>query len=113
VVRFLLYQHGYGLTRILAPTGSHVTFNAGAAVSGLAQAAAGQPRPPPLAYAAGLDEKGRGGKGGYKVTNKDLDKLDEKLKQETEAPLRRHWENITFYFMASLSVILPTLFLGK
>jgi hypothetical protein len=99
---------------IIASTGQHVTFNPGAAAGGMAQAAAGQaPRPPPLAHGAGPDAKGQGGKGGYRITNNDLDKLDNKLKQETETPLRRHWENFTFYLMASLSFILPTLFLSK
>lgn len=49
----------------------------------------------------------------YKVTAQDLEKMEKKAAdKDLERPLRRHWANFTFYFMGSLSIILPLLFVG-
>lgn len=50
----------------------------------------------------------------YKITEKDLQEMDKKAaNKDVERPLTRHWTNISFYLMASLSIVLPLLFLGK
>jgi hypothetical protein len=50
----------------------------------------------------------------YNITIADLENLEKKaMEKDMERPLRRHWTNFTFYFMASLSVVLPLLFLRK
>ncbi|KAL1890956.1 hypothetical protein Sste5346_007953 [Sporothrix stenoceras] len=46
----------------------------------------------------------------YKMADKDLEKLDE---DKPSSELQHHWENISFYMMASLSIILPMLFVRK
>lgn len=46
----------------------------------------------------------------YKMSDKDLEKLDE---DKPSSQLQHHWENISFYLMASLSIILPMLFVRK
>lgn len=49
----------------------------------------------------------------YKITEKDLEEMENKAKnKDIERPLTRHWTNISFYLMASLSIVLPLLFLG-
>lgn len=49
----------------------------------------------------------------YKVTAKDLTDIEKKAAdKDLERPLRRHWANFAFYFMGSLSIILPLLFVG-
>ena len=59
----------------------------------------------------GADEKG---KSGYRVTVKDLNDLDEKAERDAaERPLERRWAAVSFYLLASLSIILPLLFLRK
>lgn len=60
---------------------------------------------------AGADEKG---KSAYKVTVKDLNDLDEKAERDAaDRPLERRWAAVSFYLLASLSIILPLLFLSK
>ncbi|KAH8668384.1 hypothetical protein BX600DRAFT_434925 [Xylariales sp. PMI_506] len=46
----------------------------------------------------------------YQIAEKDLQAMEEKS-VAGEAPLRRHWTDFSYYFMASLSIILPALFL--
>jgi hypothetical protein len=46
----------------------------------------------------------------YKLTTKELDELNKEA--ENLRPLKKHWANITFYILASLSIVLPLLFLG-
>lgn len=49
----------------------------------------------------------------YRVTAQDLQEMEKKAAdKDLERPLRRHWANFTFYFMGSLSIILPLLFVG-
>lgn len=63
-----------------------------------------------------LNTKGKSGdeKSAYKITAKELKELDEKAaRQEADAPLERRWAEFSFYLMASLSIILPLLFLGE
>ncbi|CAK7212230.1 hypothetical protein SBRCBS47491_001387 [Sporothrix bragantina] len=43
----------------------------------------------------------------YTMNTKDLEQLDE---EKPTSQLQRHWENISFYAMGSLSIILPLLF---
>jgi len=112
-------------TTNLAPA---VAAGAATAVAGVAVAAmAGPPQPPPPARQPpgpanqpnGADAQANGkaenGKGAYKVTVKDLNDLDEKAekRQESETTLERRWAAFSFYFLASLSVVLPILFLGE
>ena len=60
------------------------------------------------------ESQSRGEKTTYKITIKDLKDLDEKAaEQEADAPLERRWAEFSFYLMASLSIILPALFLGE
>ncbi|KAH8646878.1 hypothetical protein BX600DRAFT_443848 [Xylariales sp. PMI_506] len=48
----------------------------------------------------------------YKVTAKELDDMEKKsADKDLERPLRHHWTNFSFYFMASLSIVLPVLFM--
>lgn len=50
----------------------------------------------------------------YNVTVAEIEASEKKAaEKDLERPLRRHWTNFTFYFMASLSVVLPVLFLRK
>lgn len=102
--------------RLRSDLGSHdhVTFNVGTAANVVATGLAGQPpRPPPPSYVAGATDKDDDKKNGAKVTIEDLDKMDKKLDQKArDGPLLRHWFDFSFYLMASLSVVLPVLFLG-
>ncbi|KAH8660203.1 hypothetical protein BX600DRAFT_438418 [Xylariales sp. PMI_506] len=48
----------------------------------------------------------------YKVTEKDAQEVDEKATAALQdKPLTRHWTGLSYYLMASLSIILPSLFL--
>jgi len=49
----------------------------------------------------------------YKITAKDLNQMEEQTAAKASRPLQKHWANMTFYVMASLSIILPLLFLRK
>ena len=50
----------------------------------------------------------------YKVTVGELDEADKKFaEKDEERSIRRHWTNIAFYLMGSLSIVLPVLFLSK
>ncbi|OIW29791.1 hypothetical protein CONLIGDRAFT_345385 [Coniochaeta ligniaria NRRL 30616] len=106
-------------------SGSHVTFDAGAALGGLAataaaNAAAQPPPPPPGAQAAARAAQNADTaksdpekeKHTYKITAKELADIEQATSEKaTEKKLNRHWANLTFYFMASLSIILPSLFI--
>jgi hypothetical protein len=48
----------------------------------------------------------------YRLTVKELDKIEAGA-AERERPLKRHWANVSFYLMGSLSIVLPLIFLGK
>ncbi|OIW25465.1 hypothetical protein CONLIGDRAFT_648490 [Coniochaeta ligniaria NRRL 30616] len=96
----------------------HISIDAGAAVQGAAMAAAAagsQPpprQPPPVATAAAGDKATtEKEKVTYKITAKELNQMEEKTAEKASRPLKKHWENMTFYIMASLSIILPLLFL--
>lgn len=105
----------------------HITIDAGAAVqgAGLAMAAAAsqppprQPVPVPAA-AAGATSVAEPNKAAaekekitYKINAKDLNQMEEKTAEKASRPLKKHWANITFYIMASLSIVLPLLFLRE
>ncbi|KAK1829561.1 hypothetical protein QBC39DRAFT_413233 [Podospora conica] len=98
----------------VAPIAAGVATAAVGAVAAAALAPAPQQQKPadrhlnPDAQQTNGDEKG---KGDYKVTVKDLKDLDEKAEETNENKLNRRWANFSFYLMASLSVILPLLFL--
>jgi len=107
-----------------AVTAAATSAAAGVAVAALAGGGPPQqPQPPPPTRqppgreANGADAKAQeaNGKQGYRVTVKDLNDLDEKAEQreESQKALERRWAAFSFYFMASLSVILPLLFLGR
>lgn len=70
--------------------------------------------PPPAktkdAAASGTAKPNASEKITYKMNEKDLEKLDE---EKPSSQLQHHWENISFYLMASLSIILPLLFVRK
>jgi hypothetical protein len=81
---------------------------AGAVVGDAAAAAVSAPPKQPTVT---IDEKKIDGKETYKFTQKDLNALDAAAAAKAkEAPLKHRWSAIGFYFMASLSVILPLLF---
>lgn len=94
-----------------------MTLNPGAALGGIAAAASAPPRPPPPA--AGAGQKAAVGddikeKETYKITGRDMTALEEKIEQDNQnKALQRHFADISFYIMASLSVVLPLLFLSK
>ncbi|KAB5563194.1 hypothetical protein GE09DRAFT_773371 [Coniochaeta sp. 2T2.1] len=106
-------------------SGTHVAFDAGAALGGLAATAAAnaaaQPPPPPTAAQAATRAAQNGTttksdpekeKHTYKISAKELADIEQATTEKvTEKKLNRHWANLTFYFMASLSIVLPSLFL--
>lgn len=109
------------LTIALTDTSGHISIDAGTAVQGAAVAmtAAGaqppprQPPPPAAATATGDKASTEREKVTYKITAKELNQMEEKTAEKASRPLKKHWENITFYIMASLSIILPLLFLRE
>jgi hypothetical protein len=48
----------------------------------------------------------------YNINVKELEKIEQE-REKKDRPLKHHWANISFYFMASLSIVLPLLFLRK
>jgi hypothetical protein len=68
------------------------------------------PTPVPVvaekAYNSGVEKKREGP---YKFSATEIEALDQKA--ENMQPLQRHWANVTFYILASLSIVLPLLFL--
>jgi hypothetical protein len=114
----------------LTASGTHVTFDASGALGKVAAGAAANaaakpqppPPPPPGAQAAARAAQNGGStnsdsekeKHTYKITAKELADIEQAAAENvTEKKLNRHWANLTFYFMASLSIILPSLFLRK
>ncbi|KAK3342200.1 hypothetical protein B0T25DRAFT_618005 [Lasiosphaeria hispida] len=96
------------------------TAAAGVAANSMGAQPAQPPQPPrqlPTSDTKGSDAQTKAraanGTGGYKVTVKDLKDLDEKAEkqQDSQWPLERRWAAFSFYLLASLSVVLPTLFL--
>lgn len=90
-----------------------------AAINAMAARAASAPTkpapPPPVQVPNDSVEKDIADKNKitYKVTARDLADIEKKAAdKDLERPLRRHWANFTFYFMGSLSIILPLLFVG-
>ncbi|KAH8653569.1 hypothetical protein BX600DRAFT_515834 [Xylariales sp. PMI_506] len=72
------------------------------------------PKPPPPAVTKGGVTKAADNKNKvtYKITEKHLQEIDEKAAASLEdQPLERHWTDFSYYFMSSLSVVLPLLFL--
>jgi hypothetical protein len=72
------------------------------------------PRQPPPVTAApedktNLDKE----KVTYKITAKDLNQMEDETAEKASRPLNKHWANMTFYVMATLSIILPLLFLRE
>lgn len=87
------------------------------AINALAARAASAPTkpapPPPVLNESVEKEAADKNKITYRVTAQDLDDIEKKAAdKDLERPLRRHWANFTFYFMGSLSIILPLLFVG-
>lgn len=110
-------SNGSSAASTLAPVAAGVaTAAAGAAATAALAPQPQQPKPAdrhlnPDAQQANGDSKT---KGEYKVTVKDLKDLDEKAEREaSENRLSRRWANFSFYLMASLSIILPLLFLSE
>lgn len=95
-----------------------MTFDGNAAVgnaAGAMAASASQP-PPRQAPQTTTPEKGNTGPSEKSnatpnVTAKEIDPLDEK--SSNIKPLQRHWANLTFYILASLSIVLPLLLLSE
>jgi hypothetical protein len=48
----------------------------------------------------------------YNINVKELEKIEQE-REAKDRPLKHHWANISFYLMASLSIVLPLLFLRK
>jgi hypothetical protein len=74
-------------------------------------------QPAPASTEANTKSNKAAGKDGnekttYNINVKELNKLEATM-TENERPLKHHWANFSFYFMASLSIILPLLFLCK
>ncbi|KAF2993855.1 hypothetical protein E8E13_000404 [Curvularia kusanoi] len=114
-------------------TATHVHLNtAGAAktlittaATSAANAAGSPPQKPAAAVTAtgttaataagqapGPDSSGKDEKITYKVTVGALEEADRKFaEKDEERSIRRHWTNIAFYLMGSLSIVLPILFL--
>lgn len=92
--------------------GHNVTFNSGVAANAAAAAltAPGQQPAPPPRSAQPAEKNAK--KETYNLNIKELNNIEQKA-EETERPLKRHWANFSFYLMASLSIILPLLFLCK
>ncbi|KAK0641824.1 hypothetical protein B0T16DRAFT_420578 [Cercophora newfieldiana] len=102
-----------------------VAAGAATAAAGVAVAAMAAPPQQPAQTARqlpggqpnGADSQANGkapnGKEAYKVTVKDLKDIDERAekKQEAQTTLERRWAAFSFYFLASLSIILPVVFL--
>ncbi|KAK0716359.1 hypothetical protein B0H67DRAFT_610877 [Lasiosphaeris hirsuta] len=96
------------------------TAAAGVAANSMGAQPAQPPQPPrqlPTSETKGSDAqtkaRAENGTGGYKVTVKDLKNLDEmaEKQQDSQWPLERRWAAFSFYLLASLSVVLPALFL--
>ncbi len=68
-------------------------------------------KPPPYPTTENEKAPGAGGQVTYKIEEKHIQDVDEKASQDR--PLQRHWANISFYLLGSLSVVLPLLFLRK
>ena len=83
---------------------------AAAVAAGIVSAVAAEPAKPARMHARNED-----GKETYKITDKDLRDIDEQANKraDDQNSLQRRWADFSFYFMASLSVILPLLFLGE
>lgn len=98
---------------------TQVHFNAAGAAGGAitamaASAASAPPKPAPTAAPNSSDKDDPRNKETYKVTAKDLEEMEKKsVDKDLEMPLRHHWTNFSFYLMASLSIVLPVLFLSK
>ena len=80
-------------------------------IKSLAAPGAAPQKPPPYTTAENGKAPGAGGNVTYKIDEKHLQEVDEKAAQDR--PLQRHWANISFYLLGSLSVVLPLLFVGK
>lgn len=98
---------------------SHFNFDGGAAAGGIASAmaatAAGAPptRAPPAYSTTANNGANPSEKATFKVTAKELNAIEQQAaEKEAERSLHRHWANFSFYLMASLSIVLPALFLG-
>ena len=98
---------------------SHFTFDGGGAAGGVASAfaatAARAPSQPPPAYKTAAANGANGSeKVTFKVTAKELNEIEQQAAdKEAQRSLHRHWANFSFYFMASLSSVLPGLFLSE
>jgi hypothetical protein len=119
----------------IGSAGTHIRFStAGAAktlittaATSAANAAGAPPRKPaPAATATGItatttarqapapDSSEKHENITYKVTAGELEEADKKFaEKDEERSIRRHWTNIAFYLMGSLSIVLPILFLSK
>ena len=83
-----------------------------AGVAGLAASARNaEKQPPPSTTAAAAP--GAKDEVTYKITEKDLEAMDNQAAEKASHTLSRQWTNFAFYFMASLSIILPLLFLSE
>ena len=49
----------------------------------------------------------------YKITAKELNQMEDTTAEKVSRPLKKHWANMTFYIMASLSIVLPLLFIRE
>ncbi len=91
---------------------AHVTFQSGAAANAVAAAITAPPQhsaaQPRATGPAGQNSEKE--KETYKLNITELNNI-EQTAAEAEQPLRRHWANISFYLMASLSIVLPLMFL--
>jgi hypothetical protein len=79
-----------------------------------AGATSAPPKPAPTGGSTISEKEDAKNKSTYRITVKDLEEMESKATaMDEERPLRHHWTNFSFYLMASLSVVLPLLFLRK
>ncbi|KAI9162714.1 FAD-dependent monooxygenase OpS4 [Paramyrothecium foliicola] len=101
---------------------SQITMNLGNAIGAAALTASQAPRRPAhmAKVNAEIDEdvppnenrKDTKEKTTYRITQKELKAIDAKMEEHSKTrSLQRHWADVSFYIMASLSVVLPLLFL--
>ena len=115
-----LFIHIYHFINQFKAGGNHVQLQTGAAANVAANSIAARSTqqrgvPPPVQPNSQSNQppgKGNAAKETYNINIKELNKIESKAEETSERPLRRHWSNVSFYLMASLSIVLPVLFLS-
>jgi hypothetical protein len=121
------HDHGRNSSHLLivhssdyAPGTTNVAFNGGAAaqsaMGAVASGLTGKPPPRQPAVETNAEKGVTNGKDGKSaaISARELNELEaaDSLKAASQ-PLKHHWASFTFYFMASLSIVLPLFLLGR